>query len=93
MTGRQITSTVLRTAQVPGVLALVWAAALADGVEPLSEHVMLHLRYDSSDPAPSPSPDPQPGRDLVLTAGGEIAGYAYLDARRPVRSRPLADQA
>ena len=91
MTGRQITSTVLRTAQVPGVLALVRAAALADGVEPLSEHVMLHLRYDSSDPAPSPSPDPQPGRDFVLTAGGEIAGYAYLDAPPPGPESPAGE--
>ena len=48
MTGRQITSTVLRTAQVADVLALVRAARLTDGVEPLSEHVLLHLRYDSS---------------------------------------------
>ena len=79
MTGRQITSAALRTTQVGGVLALVRAARLADGVEPLSEHVMLHLRYDSSDPDPGASPDPQPGRDFVLTTGGEIAGYAYLD--------------
>ena len=61
MTGRQITSAALRTTQVGGVLALVRAARLADGVEPLSEHVMLHLRYDSSDPDPGASPDPATG--------------------------------
>ncbi len=72
MTGRQITSAELTTAQVTEVLALVQAARLADGVAPLSEHVMLHLRYDSAG-------RPGLGRDLVLTAGREIAGYAYLD--------------
>jgi mycothiol synthase len=77
MTGRQITSTVLSTAQVADVLALVRAARLTDGVEPLSEHVMLHLRYDST------APDPKAGRDFILTAGGEVAGYAYLDAPAP----------
>ena len=88
MTPGQITSTALSPAQVAGVLALVRAARLADGVEPLSEHVLLHLRYDSSDPAPRPSPDPQPGRDFVLTAGGQTAGYAYLD---PLPSDPESD--
>ena len=71
MTGRQTTSE-LTTAQVTEVLALVEAARVADGVAPLSEHVMLHLRYDSA-------ARPGAGRDLVRTVGGEIAGYAYLD--------------
>ena len=79
MTPRHITNAALRPAQVADVLALVRAARLADGVEPLSEHGMLHLRYDSSDPFPRPGPDPQPGRDFALTAGSETAGYAYLD--------------
>jgi mycothiol synthase len=72
MTGRQITSAELTTAQVTEVLALVQAARLADGVAPLSEHGLLHLRYDSA-------ARPGAGRDLVLTVGGRIAGYAYLD--------------
>ena len=88
MTARQITSTVLRTAQVADVLALVRAARLADGVEPLSEHVLLHLRYDSS---ADPSPDSQPGRDFILTAGGDIAGYAYLDPPPPDPESPVAE--
>ena len=93
MTGRQITSTVLRTAQVADVLALVRAARLADGVEPLSEHVMLHLRYDSSDPDPDPSPGSQPGRDFILTAGGDVAGYAYLDPPPPDPESPSGESA
>ncbi len=93
MTGRQITSTVLRTAQVADVLALVRAARLADGVEPLSEHVLLHLRYDSSDPDPDPSPGSQPGRDFILTAGGDVAGYAYLDPPPPDPQSPSGESA
>ncbi|HJY97794.1 MAG TPA: GNAT family N-acetyltransferase, partial [Streptosporangiaceae bacterium] len=81
MTGRPNTSTVLGTAQVADVLAMVRAARMTDGVEPLSEHVLLHLRYDS--PA-----DPGPGRDFILTADGEIAGYAYLD---PLPADPESD--
>ncbi|MGO9192158.1 MAG: mycothiol synthase [Streptosporangiaceae bacterium] len=88
MTGRQITSTVLRTAQVADVLALVRAARLADGVEPLSEHVMLHLRYDSP---VSPSRDRKPGRDFILAAGGDIAGYAYLDPPLPDPESPSGE--
>jgi mycothiol synthase len=68
MTG-QVTSAELTTAQVTEILALVGAARLADGVAPLSEHGLLHLRYDRSGA----------GRDFILTAGGGIAGYAYLD--------------
>ena len=88
MTGRQISDTVLRTAQVADVLALVRAASLTDGVEPLSEHVMLHLRYDSSARS---SPDPKLGRDVILIAGGEIAGYAYLDSPPPDPESPIAE--
>ena len=38
--------------------------------------MLLHLRYDAA----GPGADPAPGRDLVLTADDEIAGYAHLDA-------------
>ncbi len=68
MTG-QVTRAELTTAQVTEILALVGAARLADGVAPLSEHGLLHLRYDRSGA----------GRDFILTAGDGIAGYAYLD--------------
>src|SRR5258708_25952465 len=36
------------------VLELVSAATEEDGVGPLSEHVMLHLRYGGDAPAPHP---------------------------------------
>ena len=74
MTRRQITSAELSTAQVTEVLALVEAARLADGVAPLSEHGLLHLRYDSAG-----RPGPGASRDFIVTVGGEITGYAYLD--------------
>ena len=80
MTPPHITNAGLSTAQVADVAAVVRAARLTDGVEPLSEHVLLHLRYDSSVRS---SPDPQSGHDFVLTAGGETAGYAYLDRLPP----------
>ena len=66
MTGPRITSAALTATQASEVLALVEAARLADGVAPLSEHGMLHLRYDSTG-------------DFIVVADGEIAGYAYLD--------------
>ena len=84
MTGWSITGGRLTPAQVGGVLDLAAAAAAADSVAPLSEHVLLHLRYDaagsSGRPGGGPSADPAPGRDLILTVDSAIAGYAYLDA-------------
>jgi mycothiol synthase len=75
MTGRSITGGRLTSAQVAGITELARAATAADAVAPLSEHVLLHLRYD----ADSSSGDAGAGTDLVLTLDGEIAGYAYLD--------------
>jgi mycothiol synthase len=69
MTGWSIVGGRLTPAQVSSVLALAEAARAADSVAPLSEHVLLHLRYDAAGP----------GRDLVLATSDEIAGYAYLD--------------
>jgi mycothiol synthase len=76
MNQRSITGGTLGEAQVGDVLALAEAAGTADGVAPLSEHTLLHLRYG----------DREPGRDLVLSADGEIAGYAYLDPPGPARA-------
>ena len=56
------------------VLALVRAATEEDGVGPLSEHVMLHLRYGG---------DPR-ARNVLLASRGELAGYAHLDPTDPV---------
>jgi mycothiol synthase len=53
---------------------LVRAAAEEDGVGPLSEHVMLHLRYGG---------DPR-ARNLLLVRHGQLAGYAHLDPTDPV---------
>ncbi len=56
------------------MLALVRAATEEDGVGPLSEHVMLHLRYGG---------DPR-ARNLLLYSQRELAGYAHLDPTDPV---------
>jgi mycothiol synthase len=60
--------------ETAAVLALVRAATETDGVGPLSEHVMLHLRYGGDSRA----------RNLLLYRGGELAGYAHLDPTDPV---------
>jgi mycothiol synthase len=86
MTELRISRTELSAAQISEVLALVGAARLADGVAPLSEHGMLHLRYDSaSQDSASPDSAGQSGAgqsgagDFAAAVDGEIAGYAYLD--------------
>jgi mycothiol synthase len=68
-------------AEVTEVLALVEAAAARDAVAPLSEHVLLHLRYEGR------SDGPGSGRDLLVTRDGMIAGYGYLDP--PAQRQPL----
>ena len=52
MTQRSVTGDRLTPAQVSRVLELAEAAAAADSVAPLSEHVLLHLRYDAARPRP-----------------------------------------
>lgn len=81
MTEARISRTELTTAQVNEILALVEAARLADGVAPLSEHGMLHLRYDSAsqDSASQDSASQSGAGDFIASVDGEIAGYAYLD--------------
>ena len=64
----------LDDAESLAVRELVRAAAEEDGVGPLSEHVMLHLRYGG---------DPR-ARNLLLVSRGELAGYAHLDPTDPV---------
>ena len=84
--GPELKSGALTAAQVAGILALAQSAAARDGVAPLSEHVLLHLRYEGAGPDPGPAsagPDPGAGRDFVLTADGEIAAYAHLDPPEP----------
>jgi mycothiol synthase len=59
----------LTSGQAAAVLDLVQRAAQEDGVGPLSEHVLLHLRYGGE-------PD---ARSLLLSQGGQLAGYGHLD--------------
>ncbi len=56
------------------MLDLVQRAAEEDGVSPLSEHVMLHLRYGG---------DPR-ARNVLLFDDGKLAGYGHLDPTDPV---------
>jgi len=62
--------------QVAEVTALVNDATDIDGVRPLSEHVMLHLRYGGDEPA----------RNLLLwdSTTGRLAAYAHLDVTDPI---------
>jgi mycothiol synthase len=97
MTGWPVTGVDLDAGQVVAVLELADSATAADGVAPLSEHVLLHLRYDS--PVPDSTvpggtvrsgPDPRPGRDFVVTVDGKVAAYAHLDPPEPGVSGELA---
>jgi mycothiol synthase len=64
----------LTDSDVTAVFRLVRLATEDDGVGPLSEHVMLHLRYGGDLQA----------RNLLLFDGDELAGYAHLDPTDPV---------
>jgi mycothiol synthase len=59
----------LSPAEATAVLELVGEAADADRVSPLSEHVVLHLRY-GGDPL---------ARNVLLWYGDTLAGYGHLD--------------
>ncbi|WP_436761330.1 mycothiol synthase [Streptosporangium sp. V21-05] len=66
--------------EVSGVLAVVEAATEADGIRPLNEHVMLHLRYGG---------DERAGAVLLYAGddgddGDDLAGYAHVDPTDPV---------
>jgi mycothiol synthase len=92
MTEWSLASADLTAAQVAAILKLADRAGAADGVAPLSEPVLLHLRYDSSGPEPADpgaAPDTKPGRDFVATVDGEIAAYAHLDPPEPEVSGEL----
>jgi mycothiol synthase len=55
--------------EIRAVQQLVDASTDADGVRPLSEHVMLHLRHGGDEPT----------RNLLVWQGDDLAGYAHLD--------------
>ncbi|HYK26733.1 MAG TPA: mycothiol synthase [Streptosporangiaceae bacterium] len=64
----------LSSGDATAVLDLVRRAAEEDGVSPLSEHVMLHLRYGG---------DPR-ARNVLVRDDGRLAGYGHLDPTDPV---------
>lgn len=55
--------------EITEVLALTHAAGDADGAYPLSEHVVLHLRYGGDAPA----------THLMARIDGRLVGYAHVD--------------
>ena len=55
--------------EVHEITGLVDAVTATDGVRPLSEHVMLHLRYGGDTPA----------RNFLLRDSDTLVGYAHLD--------------
>ncbi|MFG1619334.1 mycothiol synthase [Nonomuraea wenchangensis] len=59
----------LNDPEIAEVLRLVEAATQADGVRPLNEHVMLHLRYGGDVRA----------RSILLFQDDVLAGYAHVD--------------
>jgi mycothiol synthase len=67
--GSPITEGPLSPSQAAQVLDLAEDTRQADGVAPLSEHTLLHVRHGSAGQA----------RDLVATLDGSVVGYAHLD--------------
>lgn len=72
----------LAEGHVAEVMRLIDAVTEADGVRPLDEHVMLHLRYGGEESA----------RNMLLYSGADLAGYAHLDPTDPVEG-PSAELA
>ncbi len=64
----------LSAEQVSAVNALVDAATEIDGVPPLSEHVMLHLRYGGDEAT----------HNLLVWRDDQLSAYAHLDLTDPV---------
>ncbi|MDG4791517.1 mycothiol synthase [Micromonospora sp. WMMD1102] len=60
----------LGPADVPAVLALAGAAGVADGADPLSEHVTLRLRHAGAGPA---------SHLVVRDPAGPLVGYGFLE--------------
>ena len=76
-----ITEGPLAPDQAAQVLELAAAARTADGVAPLSEHVLLHVRHASNESS----------RDWVVATDGVVAAYAHLDAPESSDSSESSD--
>jgi mycothiol synthase len=61
--------------EVRAVVHVVDEVTDTDGVRPLSEHVMLHLRYGGDERA----------RNFLLRVDDEVVGYAHLDTTDAVQ--------
>ena len=72
----------LTAEQIDETLALVAATTAHDGLAPLSEHVMLHLRHGGD----------RDDLHFLAYLGDDLAGYAHLDATDAVRG-PIAELA
>ncbi|HLH59742.1 MAG TPA: mycothiol synthase [Streptosporangiaceae bacterium] len=93
----QVVSAPLTRARRDDVLRVVAAATTSDGVAPLSEHVLLHLRYDAAREAGQGRTAPEDqnlftehhgraqftAQDFLVLEAGHAVGYAYLDAAGP----------
>jgi mycothiol synthase len=70
----------ISAAEASAILGLASAAAEADGVAPLSEKTLLHLKHGSDAGV----------RNLLLVAEGTLAGYAHLDPGDPASPHSAA---
>ncbi|MGI8624985.1 MAG: mycothiol synthase [Geodermatophilaceae bacterium] len=73
----------LSESEAAEVARLVDAVADADGVSPVNEHVLLHLRHGG---------DVESSNFLLRAADGTLAGYAHLDPTDPIAG-PAAELA
>lgn len=83
--GRETVAAVVSTPQLSEadrsqLASLVVEAESADGVGPLSEHAMLHLRTDAG----------STGRHLLAFAEGVLVGVTHIDLPAPPASVPTA---
>lgn len=65
---------------VAQLLDLFNAAAVADGVQPVSDQALLHVKHGA----------PGTARHLIVPAEGGVAGYAHLDLANPAQG-PVAE--
>jgi mycothiol synthase len=69
--------------EVADVLSLAAETAAADGVDPFSEHVILHIRNNSDDTKVT--------HLIARSPGGDLVGYAFVDLSDP--DGPVAELA